>query len=51
MEEVAERLAVSRSFAFKLVATGQLRSLRLGRAIRVRPDDLETFISAAEREP
>jgi excisionase family DNA binding protein len=48
--EVADRLAVSRSFAWKLVAIGELRSVRLGRAIRVRPEDLEAYLDGAERE-
>lgn len=51
IDDVAERLAVSRSFAWKLVAQGDIRSLRLGRAVRVRPADLEEYIAGAEREP
>ena len=50
LEQVAEHLAVSRSMAFKLVATGQLRSIRIGRAVRVRPRDLEAYLSDAARD-
>ena len=50
IDDVAERLAVSRSMAWKLIAIGELKSLRIGRAVRVRPQDLEVFIEAAERE-
>jgi excisionase family DNA binding protein len=50
IEDVADRLAVSRSMAWKLVSIGELRSLRIGRAVRVRPEDLETYIAEAERE-
>ncbi len=50
IEEVADRLAVSRSMAWKLVAYGQLRSVRIGRALRVRPADLDEYIAGAVRE-
>jgi excisionase family DNA binding protein len=50
IEEVAERLAVSRSMAWKLVTGGELRSVRIGRAVRVRPADLEAYIVGAVRE-
>ena len=44
-EEVAERLAISKAFAYQLMRTGSLPVLRLGRSIRVREQDLEQFIS------
>jgi excisionase family DNA binding protein len=50
LEDVADRLAVSRSMAHKLIATGALRSVRIGRALRIRPADLEAFITGAERD-
>lgn len=50
IEEIAERLAVSRSMAWKLIAHGELRSVRIGRAVRVRPADLEAYVSGAVRE-
>ncbi len=50
IEDIADRLAVSRSMAWKLVAHGQLRSLRIGRSVRVRQADLEAYITAAARE-
>lgn len=43
-EEVAELLSVSRSFTYSLMQTGDLPTVRLGRAVRVRPEDLEKFI-------
>ena len=49
IEDVADRLAVSRSMAWKLLATGELRSIRIGRAVRVRPADLEAYLDAADR--
>jgi excisionase family DNA binding protein len=50
IEEVADRLSVSRSMAWKLIAHGQLRSIRIGRAVRVRPADLEEYITSAVRD-
>lgn len=50
IEEIAERLAVSRSMAWKLIAHGQLRSVRIGRAVRVRPADLDAYVASAMRE-
>ncbi len=50
VEEIAERLAISKSMAWKLIAYGEIRSLRIGRAVRVRPEDLEAYIGSAARE-
>lgn len=50
IDDVAERLAVSRSMAWKLVALGHLVSVRIGRSVRVRPQDLEAYIAGAIRE-
>ena len=50
IEEIAERLAVSRSMAWKLIALGHLRSVRIGRAVRVRPQDLEDYVTNAARD-
>jgi excisionase family DNA binding protein len=50
LEDIADRLAVSRSMAWKLIPHGHLRSVRIGRAVRVRPEDLEAYIAGAIRE-
>lgn len=47
---VAERLAISRSMAWKLIDLGELRSVRIGRAVRVRPHDLEAYLADPARE-
>jgi len=41
---------VSKSMAWKLIALGQLQSVRIGRAVRVRPADLEAYLERAVRE-
>lgn len=44
-EEVAEILNVSRSFAYRLMRRGDIPTIRMGRAVRVRIEDLELFIT------
>lgn len=50
IEKVAERLSVSRSMAWKLIDLNQLRSIRIGRSVRVRPQDLEEFLADPARD-
>ena len=50
IEAVAKRLSVSRSMAWKLIDSGVLRSVRIGRAVRVRPQDLEDYLADPARE-
>jgi putative molybdopterin biosynthesis protein len=44
-EEVARKLHVSRSFAYLLMKRGDIPTVRIGTAVRVRPKDLEQYIS------
>jgi excisionase family DNA binding protein len=46
-DDVAERLRISRSFAYALMSRGEIPPVRLGRAVRVRPQDLEEFIESS----
>ena len=43
-EEVASLLSISRSFAYHLLQTRAIPVVRLGKACRVRPQDLEDYI-------
>ncbi len=45
--EAAELLGCSRPFIYKLIADGQLPSLKLGRSRRIRHSDLTAMIDAA----
>ena len=45
-EEVRERLGVSRTYVYRMLAAGTIRSVRVGRLRRVRPADLEQYIKA-----
>jgi len=48
-EEVADFLQVSLSFVYALIERGELPSVRLGRAVRVQPEDLIRFMDAKKR--
>ena len=43
-EDVAKILKISRSFAYHLMNSGQIPTVRLGRSVRVRPQDLLAYI-------
>jgi len=45
--DVAERLNVSKAFAYRLMASGQIPTIRMGRSVRVRPEDLEKFLEVS----
>jgi excisionase family DNA binding protein len=45
-EEAARRLAVSRATLYRLLASGELPSVRLGGGRRVRLSDLEALAAA-----
>lgn len=49
LDDVAERLAVSRRTAERLVASGQLRIVRFGGNVRVTERELAAFVAARER--
>jgi excisionase family DNA binding protein len=42
--EVADRLALSRSQAYLLMKTNKIPTVKIGKSIRVRSEDLEDFI-------
>jgi excisionase family DNA binding protein len=46
--EVADVLHMSRSYIYLLVASGQLRTVRIGRSLRIRPEDVQAYIHAAQ---
>ena len=46
-QEVAGILSVSKAFAYRLMASGQIPTIRMGRSVRVRPEDLEKFLEVS----
>lgn len=47
LQQVADRLQVSMSTAYRLVYAGEIAVVRIGRNLRVRPEDLEAYIEAS----
>jgi excisionase family DNA binding protein len=46
VEEAADCLCVGRTYMFDLIAKGVVPSVRLGKLRRVRPEDLERYVSS-----
>jgi excisionase family DNA binding protein len=49
-EEAARALSISRTRVYELMASGRLRSLKIGRSRRISVDALAAFVSAASKE-
>lgn len=43
-DEIASMLNISKSFVYKLIQQGELPVVRMGRAVRVRLEDLNAYI-------
>jgi excisionase family DNA binding protein len=43
-QEVADTLSIAKSTAYLLIQRKEIPSVRVGRAVRVRPEDLEEYI-------
>ena len=48
-KDVAHLLKISSSQAYKIIRRGELPAVHIGRSIRVRPEDLKTFIAENTR--
>lgn len=44
--QIAEFLNISRAMSYRLIQTGEIRSVQIGAARRVRPEDLQSYIEA-----
>jgi excisionase family DNA binding protein len=49
VEEAARRLRIGRTTCFKLVITGELESVTVGRLRRVPPDALPSYVAKLRR--
>lgn len=45
VDEAAGILALSKSFVYELLASGQLRGVKIGRASRISADELRRFVA------
>ena len=45
--EAAERMRVSKMTVYRLIRSGKLPAVRIGKAYRVREDDLERYLNAS----
>ena len=50
LPQVADRLQVSMSTVRRLISDQKLKVVRVGRNLRVRPEDLEAFIKHQSKE-
>lgn len=46
LDEVAERLKLTRRFIEKLIVSGELRAIKIGGATRVLASDLKNFLDS-----
>jgi excisionase family DNA binding protein len=44
-KEICEDLAIGRSTLYKLISTGTIQCVRVGRSIRIHRDEIEAFVS------
>ncbi len=49
-EQVADILNCSRAHAFRLMQHGHIPTVKIGRSVRVRPEDLDEFIRSNIRQ-
>ena len=49
-EDVAELLQISRSYAYILMKRGEIPTIRIGSAVRVRSEDLEAYVCSMPEE-
>lgn len=49
LQQVADRLQVSMSTVRRLVDAGKLKTVRIGRNLRVRSEDLAAYIEEAKK--
>ena len=48
--EVCEALNLGKTKIYQLLASGEISALRVGRAVRVEPDEVERFVQRARQE-
>lgn len=51
IDEVAERLKISLSFAYSLISRGEIECYQIGGCKRVREDDLDAYLERVKHCP
>ena len=46
IQGLAKLLSVTDRFVWKLIETGQIRSYRIGKARRIAPDDVDSYLAS-----
>ncbi|MEW2546558.1 helix-turn-helix domain-containing protein [Streptomyces sp. NPDC047002] len=49
-KEAAEALRIGRSTLYELLATGDVKSIKIGRSRRIRHDDLASYVARLHHE-
>ncbi len=47
-EQIAKQLNISRAMAYKLLQGGEIRSIKIGRAVRTREEFVDEFLKRQE---
>ena len=50
VQEAAERMGLHHQTLRKIIKTGRLKASRIGRVLRIRPEDVEAFIETSQIE-
>ena len=45
-QDIAQMMQISKSMAYQLMQKGNIKTVKFGRSVRVRPIDLDRFIKA-----
>ena len=44
-QDIADMIRISKSMAYQLMQRGEIKTVKFGRSVRVRPSDLDRFIN------
>jgi len=47
--DVAQKLNISKPYAYLLLSQGKIPSIRIGRSVRVQPNDLDDYIESCKQ--
>ena len=50
-DDLTELLQISKSHAYQLMRSGEMRTVRLGRSVRVSEEDLQAYLDSTREEP